>query len=288
MKKIKVLLVTLLALVVLVACGKQSNSSEESNTVKLGVVGDTDKQIWVHIVDDLKKEGVNLEFVEFTDYIQPNTALQDGSIDANAFQHLAYLDEFNTSKKADLVPVFYTYLSPMAAYSNKVKDLKDLKDGAKVIIPNDPTNEGRALQLLELAGVISLKKEAGLSPVPKDIDKNPKHLQFEEVDAAQVPRSLEDGDVVIANTNYAADAGLDPYQDGIFLDSDSKEVGDQYKNAFVVRKEDKDKEIFKTIQKAFQTEATKKVLKEEAKAVNAWSDQDDPESDFEKVHQQAN
>lgn len=145
--------------------------------------------------DQLAKEGVNVEIVEFTDYVQPNLALNDKSLDANYFQHKPYLDEFCKSRGLNLTSIGTVHLEPMGVYSTKIKDIKALPDGAHVAIPNDPTNGGRALLVLQSAGLIKLRDGAPITATPQDIAENPKNLQFSELEAPQLPRSLEDADM---------------------------------------------------------------------------------------------
>ena len=165
----------------LTACGGSDSapaSSDKAVTIKVGASPSPHAEILNAVKDQLAKEGVNLQVVEFNDYVQPNLALNDGSLDANYFQHQPYLDEFNKDRGLDLVSLGGVHIEPMSVYSNKVKDIKDLKDGALIAIPNDPTNEGRALLLLQSAGLIKLKDSASLTSTPKDIASNPHHFKF--------------------------------------------------------------------------------------------------------------
>ncbi|ACO47263.1 MetQ/NlpA family ABC transporter substrate-binding protein [Deinococcus deserti] len=167
----------------------------------------------------LAKQGVNLQIREFSDYVQPNLALADGSIDVNFFQHLPYLNEFQKSRPLGIVAGAKVHVEPMGVYSRRVKSFKDLKTGATIALPNDPSNSGRALKLLERAGLIRLKPGVGVRGTVLDITTNVKRLKFRELEAAQLPRALGDVDVAVINTNYALDAGLNPLKDALLIEN---------------------------------------------------------------------
>jgi D-methionine transport system substrate-binding protein len=228
---------------------------------RLGVTAGPHEELMNFVKGLLAKEGVDVKVVVFTDYVAPNLALSDGSLDANSFQHDPYFRTFITDKKLDLVNIGKTVVLPMAIYSNKVKSVKDLKKGATISIPNDPTNGGRALLLLQSAGVIKLKKDAGLKATVFDITDNPKDVKIKELDAAQLPRSLQDVDVAVINSNYALDAGLNPVKNSIYRESSES----PYANIIVVRTKDKDKPVFKKLLKAYQSEAVAKFIDERFK-----------------------
>ena len=285
------------SIIALAACGTSGNegetadgnATEEKAEYTVGVVGDTERLVWEDVAERVEDEGITLNVETFTDYVTPNTALADGSLDLNAFQHLAFLAEFMASNDADLQPVGYTYISPMGAYSETLESVDDLADGGTVVIPNDVTNGGRALLLLELAGVLEIDDAAGITPSVEDITDNPKNIEITEVDAAQVPRSLADADLVVANTNYAVDAGLVPEEDAIFLDTDDLgSLGAQYKNAAVVNTEDADNEDIQTILDAYQSDETATKIDEVTSGADqpAWTDNDDIQADFEEVSSQ--
>ncbi|SNX57110.1 D-methionine transport system substrate-binding protein [Streptomyces sp. TLI_55] len=206
----------------LAACGSDSGDSGggDDGTLVVGATAVPAGEVLTYIKDNLaEKAGLKLEIKEFTDYVLPNTALQEGSLDANLYQNKPYLDDFNKSKGTDLVPVVDAYLPPMGVYSKKVTDVTKLADGATVAVPNDTTNEGRALKLLAAKGVITLKDGAATDASPADIEANPKHLSFKELEPAQLPRSLDDVAAAVINNNYAQDAGLSPTEDAILLES---------------------------------------------------------------------
>ena len=184
----------------------------------------------------LAKEGVNLKVKVFTDYIQPNVQVAEKRLDANFFQHQPYLDEFNKAKGTHLINVAAVHLEPLGAYSSKYKKLDEIKDGSTVVIPNDATNGGRALLLLDKAGLITLKDKTNILSTPKDITANPKNLKFRELEAATIPRVLTQVDLALINTNYALEAKLNPETDALVIEgSDSPFV-----NILVARPDDKD------------------------------------------------
>ncbi|MBP3864129.1 MAG: MetQ/NlpA family ABC transporter substrate-binding protein [Pseudomonas sp.] len=184
----------------------------------------------------LAKEGVNLKVKVFTDYIQPNVQVAEKRLDANFFQHQPYLYEFNKAKGTHLINVAAVHLEPLGAYSSKYKKLDEIKDGSTVVIPNDATNGGRALLLLDKAGLITLKDKTNILSTPKDITANPKNLKFRELEAATIPRVLTQVDLALINTNYALEAKLNPEKDALVIEgSDSP-----YVNILVARPDDKD------------------------------------------------
>ena len=276
----KVTSIALLSALVLTGCGGGANNAAQENNgaknnnaqaakadektdgqvVKIGVVGD-DQRLWEKAKENAEKDGVTLDIVVFNDYNTPNDALANGDIDLNAFQHKAFLDDYNEAKNQNLVPIGMTYLSPIGVYSNKIKDLKELTDGAKIAIPNDATNGGRALIVLEQAGVITLKDDAGLTPTVKDIKDNPKNVQIDELDAAQVARSLPDVDAAVINGNMAVDSGLDPREDPIFVEEMGESIA-PYINYVVAREEDKDNELYKKVVSYYQQDNVDELLQE--------------------------
>ncbi|MEY6566582.1 MetQ/NlpA family ABC transporter substrate-binding protein [Streptomyces albidoflavus] len=221
----------------LTACGSGSGSDDASGAEGPLVVGATPTpagEILEYVRKNLAKDaGLDLDIKEFTDYVLPNTALQEGTLDANLYQHKPYLDEFNQSKGTELVALDEIYLPPTGVYSEKVKDIADLRKGATVAVPNDVTNEGRALNLLAEEGLIELKKGAGADASPSDIAKNPKNITIKELDPAQLPRSLSDVDAAAINNNFALDAGLSPREDAILLE---KAKDNPYNNVLAVKK----------------------------------------------------
>ncbi|KLJ04418.1 MetQ/NlpA family ABC transporter substrate-binding protein [Streptomyces sp. KE1] len=206
-----------------------------------------------------KDAGLELDVKEFTDYVLPNTATEDGSVDANFFQHQPYLDDFQKKNGTQLTPVVPVHLEPLGLYSNKIKSADDLKKGATVALPNDTTNEARALQLLADEGIIELKKGAGESATPKDIAKNPKDLQFKELEAAQVPRSLDDVDAAVVNGNYAVEADLSLKDDSLLLE---KAEGNPYANLLVVKEGEENDPRVKKLAKLLNSPEVKKFIED--------------------------
>ncbi|MFF0222331.1 MetQ/NlpA family ABC transporter substrate-binding protein [Streptomyces sp. NPDC004629] len=208
----------------LTACGSDkddSTSSADSGKPLIVAASPTPHaEILTFVKDNLaKKAGLDLEVKEFQDYIVPNTATEDGSVDANYFQNQPYLDDFNKKRGTHIVPVVTVHLEPLGLYSHKLKSVDALKSGATVAVPNDAVNEARALKLLAANKLITLKDGTGSEATPQDIADNPKNLKFKEVEAAQTPRSLDDVDAAVINGNYAISAGLKPAEDALVLES---------------------------------------------------------------------
>jgi D-methionine transport system substrate-binding protein len=170
------------------------------------------------VKDDLSAAGIELKIVEFTDYVTPNLALSDGQLDANFFQHVPYLESFSAEKGLKLASAFAVHVEPLGLYSSKVKSLEQLADGAKIAVPNDPTNEGRALLLLQAKGLIKISDKAGLKGTPADVTENPRKFKFVELEAAQLPRTLADVDAAVINGNFALESGLNPVKDALILE----------------------------------------------------------------------
>lgn len=239
-------------------CGDDKKSAapapkdSKAVTLKVGVSPVPHAEILGAVKDKLAKEGVNVEIIEFTDYVQPNLALNDKNLDANYFQHKPYLDEFVQSRNLKLVSAGAIHLEPMFVFSKKIKDLKDLPDGARVAIPNDPTNGGRALLVLQSAGLIKLRDGAPITATPQDITENKKNLQFSELEAPQLPRSLEDADISVININFALEAKLNP-KDAIFTESSDS----PYANIVAVREGDENRPEIKKLIEALTSQESK-------------------------------
>ncbi|MFB8416765.1 MetQ/NlpA family ABC transporter substrate-binding protein [Streptomyces albidoflavus] len=247
----------------LTACGSGSGSDDASGAEGPLVVGATPTpagEILEYVKKNLAKDaGLDLDVKEFTDYVLPNTALQEGTLDANLYQHKPYLDEFNQSKGTELVALDEIYLPPTGVYSEKVKDIADLRKGATVAVPNDVTNEGRALNLLAEEGLIELKKGAGADASPSDIAKNPKNITIKELDPAQLPRSLSDVDAAAINNNFALDAGLSPREDAILLE---KAEDNPYNNVLAVKKGNEDDPRVKKLAELLTSPEVKKFIED--------------------------
>lgn len=245
---------------VLAGCGKQATAPADK-PLKVGVTAGPHAEIMDEVKKVAAKAGLNIEVVEFNDYVQPNVALSQGDIDANSFQHQPYLDNMVNDRKYELVSVAKTVIFPMAIYSKKVKSLDELKPGATIAIPNDPTNGGRALLLLEKLGLLKLKAGVGLKAAAADIAENPKNFKIKELDAAQVPRSLEDVDLAAINTNYAMTAGLVPAKDSLAIEDGNS----PYANIIAVKTKDKDNPAIAKLIKVYQSEEIKKFVNEHFK-----------------------
>ncbi|WP_086982506.1 methionine ABC transporter substrate-binding lipoprotein MetQ [Vibrio aphrogenes] len=227
-----------------------ANAAE--NTINVGVIAGPEAQV-AEVAAQVAKEKYNLDvkLTIFSDYIIPNAALDDGSIDLNAFQHLPYLDKQIKDRGYKLKPVGNTFVYPIAGYSKKIKSLDELKKGDSIAIPNDPTNEGRALLLLEQQGLIKLAKDAGLEATPLDIVENPKKLDFVELEAPQLPNALQDVAIAIINNTFAAQNGLTVEQNGVFVESKES----PYVNLIVAREDNANDENVQNFVKAYQSDA---------------------------------
>lgn len=206
----------------------------------------------------LQEQGVELDVKVFTDYVQPNVQVAEKRLDANFFQHQPYLDEFNKTKGTSLVSVLGVHIEPFGAYSSKIKHLDDLPMGANVVIPNDATNGGRALLLLQTAGVISLKEGAGITATPRDIVDNPKNIKVRELEAATLPRVLNQVDLALINTNYALEAGLNPNQDALVIEG----ADSPYVNILVTREDNQNAEAVQKLVKALHSDEVKDFINE--------------------------
>lgn len=227
-----------------------------NDTLKIGVTAGPHAQILEQVKKVAARDGLKIQIVEFSDYVQPNAALAAGDLDVNIYQHQPYLDNANKDRGYKLVSIAPTIVFPMGLYSKKLKSLDQLASGARVAIPNDPTNGGRALLLLESNGVIKLKPGAGLKATPVDIAENPKKLKILELDAAQLPRALDEVAVAAVNTNYALPAGLVPTRDAIALES----VKSPYTNVIAVRAADKDHPLFKKLVRAYHNDEVRQFI----------------------------
>lgn len=246
------------ASVVATASPSPSPSAAPSVTLKIGATAVPHAELLELVKDQLAEEGVNLEIKVFTDYVLPNTQVAEKQLDANFFQHVPYLEQQNKDRNLNLVKVAGIHIEPFGIYSSKITSLDELKDGAKVAIPNDPSNGGRALALLESAGLIKLKEGVGISGTVKDIEENPKNLSITEQEAAMLPRVLDEVDLATINTNYALEAKLVPTKDALFIEqSDSP-----YVNIIVAREDNKDSEALQKLVKALQTEEVKNFINE--------------------------
>lgn len=289
MKNLKKIALGLSLVLTLTGCGNKkddtnSNSSPsnqaktedrfaDAKVIKIGVCGEKNE-----VLEDIAKRfekdtGKKIEIVPFSDYNQPNEALKSGDIDLNAFQHKKFLEDYNKSHKTDIVAVGDTLLAPMGIYSDKIKDVKEIKDGDKIAIPNDPTNGARALFLLQSAGLLELEGKEGDAITLDNIKKNPKNLEIIELDASQTARNLTEVAASVINSGVAVDAGFVPTEDAIYLEDKDDPAKAIYVNIIAARKEDKDsKTVENFIKNYYQTDETKKLVEKETKGseIPAW------------------
>ena len=251
----------------LVGFGAGKASAAES--LKLGVMGGDEEEIAEVAQKVAAREGLEIKIVTFSDYTIPNEALEHGDLDANAFQHKPYLDAQIAARGYHIVPIGFTIVEPIGFYSSKHKSFDQLPEGAQIGIPNDPSNGGRALNLLAAHGLIKLKSGVGLNPTVLDIVENPKKVSIKEVDAAQLSKYLPDLDGAIINTNYAIGAGLDPKKDALIQES---RTGNPYGNFIAVRAVDRDKPVFKKLVSAYQSKEVSDFLQTKFKGaiLPAW------------------
>ena len=248
----KIIVIALVALLSVVSVFAQAAAETQSSTTKI-VVGATPEPhaaLLSLVVDDLAAQGITLEIKEFTDYVTPHDAVEYGEIDANYFQHIPYLESFNTEHGYHLVNAGGIHVEPIALYSSKYSSLSDLPNGAVIAIPNDPTNEGRALLLLQSAGLIKLRADAGLEAIPLDITENPKNFKFSEIEAATLPRVLSDVDAAIINGNYAIPAGLVATRDGLFVEG----ADSPYVNVIAVKEGNENNPAIKALIEALKSD----------------------------------
>ena len=250
-------LILVLSLSVLTGCASE-NKAKDSESIKIGVIG-SESEVWDHIVEEVKKDGIDLEVVYFGDYNQPNRALADGEIDLNSFQHYAFFNKYIEEHDLDLTPIGETVIAPLGIYSENINNVDELKEGDKIAIPNDITNGGRALVLLQTAGLIKLDVGGEELPTIKNIVENKLNLEILEMDAATVPNVIDDVSAAIINSGIAVDSGRIPTEDSIFLepvDDNSK----PYINIIVSRSDEEDNEDYKKIVEAYQTKKVEEIL----------------------------
>lgn len=226
--------------------------------IKVGATPVPHAELLELVKEDLASEGIELEIVEFNDYLTPNLALNDGSIDANFFQHEPYFVDNIETNNLDLISLGKVHLEPLALYSDKYKSLDELPEGAEIFIPNDPTNGARALLLLDSNGLIKLKDPSDINATERDIAENPKNLKFTALEAAAIPSSYKDADGAIINSNFALKADLSPTEDGIIIEDKNS----PYANLIAIRKEDENREELQTLLKVLQSDKVKKYIEE--------------------------
>ena len=259
---IGIIVVIIVAIAAFIGFGQKSQANKTVNkTVKIGIMTGTkeDDAIWSTVSKTAKdKYGITLKFTHFTDYTQPNTALKNGDIDLNAFQHYAFLKAWNKANNGNLVAIGDTVISPISVYSKQLKNISDIKEGGTIAVPNDASNESRALYVLKSAGLIKLDVSGQTLATVKDITSNPKNLVIKELDASQTARALDSVDAAVINNNYAVTAGLKK-SDAIFTEPVNKD-SQQWINIIVANKKDENNTVYKDVVKAYETEATKKTI----------------------------
>lgn len=243
----------------LTACGGKENKADDK-TITVAASPTPHAEILEAAKDLLKEKGYTLEIKEFDDYPQQNVVVDEGEFDANYFQHQPYLDNFNEEKGSDLVSAAKIHYEPLGIYPGASENLENIKDGAKIAVPNDATNEARALLLLEENGIITLKEDAGLNATKKDVEKNPHNIEIVELDAAQIARVVEELYFVILNGNYALDAGFNVQTDAIAKEEADSEAAQTYANIIAVKKENKDSEKIKALVEVLQSEEIGKFI----------------------------
>lgn len=257
MKKILSLLVVL-CIAALCGCGSKS---ADAKTIKIGASPSPHAEILAQVKEDLAAQGYTLEIIEYTDYVQPNTALDQGDLDANYFQHVPYLDEFNAEYGTKISSAAIIHYEPFGIYAGKTASIDALPDGGQVAVPNDVTNEARALLLLEQEGIIKLKDGAGLTATKNDIVDNPKNIDILEIEAAQVPRSLQDVDLAVVNGNYAIEAGL-KVSDAIAVEGVNSLAADTYGNIIAVKEGHENDEAIQALVSALKTDKIRKYIED--------------------------
>ena len=271
MKKLFLILTgLLLAALTIAGCGgdskpaasSSSSSSSSAKVLKIGATPVPHAEILEIVKPILAKQGIDLQVVEFSDYVQPNLALNDKELDANFFQHEPYLKNFmDEHKEVKLKNAAGIHIEPMGVYSKKITKLDELKDGATIAIPNDPTNGGRSLLLLEKAGIIKLKEGVGEKATVGDIAENKKNIKFQEVEAAQVPRTLDDVDAAVINSNFAMQVNLDPTKDAMFIEDSTS----PYVNIIAVREGDENRPEIQALIKVLHSDEIKQFITEKYK-----------------------
>lgn len=272
MKKISKILLALLAVVSITACGANTEDSsnddplKDKKVIKVGVIGENN-ETWEDVATRYKEDtGREIEIVSFSEYREPNEALLSKDIDINAFQHKIFLENFNNEAGSDIVSIGDTAIAPLGIYSSKIKSLDELEDGAKVTLPDDPSNGARALFLLQSAGLIKVNGQEGDLITLADVTDNPKNLELIELSAAQTARSLDDADIAVINSGLAVDAGFIPTEDAIYLEDYKDENKNIYVNVIACLKENKDSKTLNDIVKNyFQTKETAKIIDETSK-----------------------
>ncbi|MBR6342838.1 MAG: MetQ/NlpA family ABC transporter substrate-binding protein [Selenomonadaceae bacterium] len=244
----------------LTGCGGTADTT--AGEIRLGATAGPHAEVAEAVAREAERQGMKVKVVEFSDYVTPDQALADGDLELNSYQHEPFLQSFNQEKGTELSPIGTTILMRMGIYSDKVHDIASVPEGAKVAIPNDPTNGGRGLVLLEKAGLIRLREGVGFKGTVQDVVENPRHLQFVELEAAQLPRSLSDVDIAAITMNYVMSGGLDVEKQGIFLEDRNEPLAVMI---LAARAKDKDNPNYRKIAEIFHSDAVKKFIAEQYK-----------------------
>lgn len=262
MKKSIVLFLSLALAFGFSGCGAKNSGNADTKVIKIGASVTPHAEILNVAKEILKEEGIDLQIKEFNDYVQPNTAVENGDLDANYFQHIQYLDDFNKENNTHLVNVAAIHYEPFGLYPGKTKTIEELKEGAAIAIPNDGTNEARALLLLQAQGLIKLKDGTGFTATKIDIAENKLNLDIREIDAAQLARSLNDVDMAVINGNYAIQAELNVNEDAVAIEDKESEAAKTYANVLVVKEGNENNENIKALEKALKSEKVKEFIEE--------------------------
>ena len=264
MKKILTLILALTMAVGLCACGGEDapaeDTAEETVTLKVAASATPHAEILAQVVDVLAEQGIELVVTEYGDYVVPNTAVEEGAEDANFFQHAPYLESFNAENGTHLVSVAPIHYEPMGIYPGMTASLEELPDGATIAVPNDVTNEARALQLLAAQGLIEIDPAAGLNATPNDITSNPKNLQFKEMEAAMLPQIVGEVDLAIINSNYALQGGLNPAEDSLASEDAASEAAQTFANIIVVKEGNEENAAVLALIEALQSDAVREFI----------------------------
>lgn len=277
MKKLLALTLALVLCLGLAACGGGTSTDTDTNTdtssdadtngdatangetitLTVGATPNPHAEILAQVKDDLAAEGIDLVVKEYSDYVVPNTAVEEGDLDANYFQHTPYMEKFNEENGTHLVSVGKIHYEPMGIYPGLTKTLEELPDGATIAVPNDATNEARALQLLAAQGLIELKEDAGLNATPNDITSNPKNLQFKELEAAMLPQTASEVDLSVINSNFAMEGGMNPATDSLASEDADSEAAQTFANIIAVKEGHENDPAIQALVKALQSDKVK-------------------------------
>ncbi len=237
-----------------------ATTNSETITLTVGATPNPHAEILAQVKDDLAAEGIDLVVKEYSDYVVPNTAVEEGDLDANYFQHTPYMEKFNEENGTHLVSVGKIHYEPMGIYPGLTKTLEELPDGATIAVPNDATNEARALQLLAAQGLIELKEDAGLNATPNDITSNPKNLQFKELEAAMLPQTASEVDLSVINSNFAMEGGMNPATDSLASEDADSEAAQTFANIIAVKEGHENDPAIQALVKALQSDKVKEYI----------------------------